>query len=304
MQSLALACSLCNESSVQRAGDKYTKIGEATETALVVLVEKMNVFGLPVNTFTDDERAMACNTDIRRRFSRAPGTGFCLEFDRDRKSMSVYVQGDGSSKLYCKGASEKVLERCTTVMLNNGSVVPLTEQLRVAILAKVTQYGTGQDTLRCLALASIEAPEAYNKLFPKVQAADPKSFVQFEQGMTFLGVVGMLDPPRTEVADSLALCGDAGIRVIVITGDNKDTAVAICRRIGVFTPTEDVDGLAYTGAEFDALPVSDQQAAVHRARLFARVEPAHKSKIVEYLQKDNEIVAMVRIVCVCARARY
>ena len=74
MQSLVLACSLCNESSVQRTGDKYTKIGESTETALVVLTEKMNVFGLPVESFTDDQRAMACNNDIRQRFSRSPGT--------------------------------------------------------------------------------------------------------------------------------------------------------------------------------------------------------------------------------------
>jgi len=110
--------------------------------------------------------------------------------------------------------------------------------------------------------------------------------------MTFVGVVGMLDPPRTEVRQSLEECAAAGIRVIVITGDNKDTATAICRRIGVFTADENVEGLAYTGAEFDGLAPQEQREAVQRARLFARVEPSHKSAIVKLLQDAGEIVAM------------
>lgn len=104
----------------------------------------------------------------------------------------------------------------------------------------------------------------------------------------------MLDPPRKEVIGSVKLCSEAGIRVIMITGDNKGTAVAICKRIGIFGEDDDVMGKAYTGREFDDLPADSQREAVKRARCFARVEPAHKSKIVAYLQSFDEITAMVR----------
>lgn len=104
----------------------------------------------------------------------------------------------------------------------------------------------------------------------------------------------MLDPPRPEVAACIARCHQAGIRVVMITGDNKGTAVAICHRLGIFKDTEDVAGKAYTGREFDDLSSEQQRHACHTACCFARVEPAHKSRIVEYLQSFNEITAMVR----------
>ena len=113
-----------------------------------------------------------------------------------------------------------------------------------------------------------------------------------------MGCVGMLDPPRKEVVGSIQLCREAGIRVIMITGDNKGTAIAICRRIGIFGEDEDVSDRAYTGREFDDLPGDSQRDAVKRAQCFARVEPAHKSKIVGFLQSFDEITAMVSV-CQC-----
>lgn len=114
-----------------------------------------------------------------------------------------------------------------------------------------------------------------------------------QSDLTFVGCVGMLDPPRTEVAASIKLCRHAGIRVIMITGDNKGTAVAICRRIGIFSEDDDVNHMAFTGREFDDLSPHSQREAVTAARCFARVEPSHKSKIVEFLQGFDEITAMV-----------
>merc|ERR1712121_165047 len=102
----------------------------------------------------------------------------------------------------------------------------------------------------------------------------------------------MLDPPRMEVAPAIVLCKQAGIRVIMITGDNKNTAEAICKRIGIFQETESTDGKAFSGREFDDLSPGEQKTAVASARMFARVEPFHKSKIVEYLQQQKEISAM------------
>jgi len=101
-----------------------------------------------------------------------------------------------------------------------------------------------------------------------------------------------LDPPRKEVIDAIKRCRHAGIRVVMITGDNKNTAEAICRRIGIFNEFEDTTGRAFSGREFDDLPVAQQSEACRNACMFARVEPSHKSKIVEYLQSHGEITAM------------
>merc|ERR1719445_2257969 len=164
----------------------------------------------------------------------------------------------------------------------------MTPKMRDRIMEKAIGYGTGRDTLRCLCLATADSP-----MNPKdMDLEDSGKFAQYEVNLTFCGVVGMLDPPRMEVAPAIVLCKQAGIRVIMITGDNKNTAEAICKRIGIFTEDERTDGMAYSGREFDDLAPSEQKMAVANSRMFARVEPFHKSKIVEYLQTMKEITAM------------
>jgi len=190
-------------------------------------------------------------------------------------------------KMFVKGAPEGVLDRCTFVRVGN-SKVPMTPALKAEILKHCKSYGTGRDTLRCLALGTVDTPMKKEDM----KLDDSTQFFKYENNITFVGVCGMLDPPRAEVLPAIQLCRVAGIRVIVITGDNKATAEAICRRIGVFGENEDTAGMAFTGREFDDLPVAEQAAAVRKARLFARVEPMHKSKIVEFLQADGEISAM------------
>ncbi|XP_050410087.1 sarcoplasmic/endoplasmic reticulum calcium ATPase 1 isoform X2 [Patella vulgata] len=291
LEEMAVICAMCNDSSVDfnDSKDIYEKVGEATETALTVLCEKMNVYQTDRTGLTKRENCTCCNQVINEMWKK----DVTLEFSRDRKSMSVFATPNkptriaNGARMFCKGAPEGMLDRCTHVRIGNNKV-PMSPAIKAEIIKQVKIYGTGRDTLRCLALATIDAPPRLDEM----DLEDSRKFIQYETNMTFVGCVGMLDPPREEVKASIVQCAIAGIRVIVITGDNKATAEAICRRIGVFGENESTDGLAYTGREFDELAPEEQRAACMRARLFARVEPTHKSKIVEYLQGEGEISAM------------
>ncbi|XP_034279247.1 sarcoplasmic/endoplasmic reticulum calcium ATPase 1 isoform X1 [Pantherophis guttatus] len=288
---LATICALCNDSSLDFNESKgvYEKVGEATETALTCLVEKMNVFNTDVRNLSKVDRANACNSVIKQLMKKE----FTLEFSRDRKSMSVYCSPAKASraavgnKMFIKGAPEGVIDRCNYVRVGT-TRVPLTGIVKDHILGVIKEWGTGRDTLRCLALATRDTPPKREDM----NLEDSTKFVDYEIDLTFVGCVGMLDPPRKEVSGSIELCREAGIRVIMITGDNKGTAIAICRRIGIFGENEEVTGRAYTGREFDDLPAAEQREACKRACCFARVEPTHKSKIVEFLQSFDEITAM------------
>ncbi|XP_069590949.1 sarcoplasmic/endoplasmic reticulum calcium ATPase 1 isoform X1 [Ranitomeya imitator] len=288
---LATICALCNDSSLDFNESKgvFEKVGEATETALTTLVEKMNVFNTEVKSLSKVERANACNSVIKQLMKKE----FTLEFSRDRKSMSVYCTPAKASraavgnKMFVKGAPEGVIDRCNYVRVGT-TRVPFTSAIKEKIMAVIKEWGTGRDTLRCLALATRDTPPKREDMV----LDDATKFVDYETDLTFVGCVGMLDPPRKEVMGSIKLCREAGIRVIMITGDNKGTAIAICRRIGIFGEDDDVSGRAFTGREFDDLPPAEQRDACKRASCFARVEPTHKSKIVEFLQSFDEITAM------------
>eukprot|EP00300_Choanocystis_sp_HF-7_P019030 c20214_g1_i1.p1 GENE.c20214_g1_i1~~c20214_g1_i1.p1 ORF type:complete len:996 (-),score=301.47 c20214_g1_i1:161-3148(-) len=284
---LAQICALCNESRVvfNKETRKYDRIGEPTEAALKVLVEKL---GPPEGNQQPKDEEDAADMAFRY-WSGQVKKDNTLEFTRERKSMSVLVSSktDSSKRwLLVKGAPENVLARSKKVMRNDGSIAELSAKDREVFSAKLNAYGTGELTLRCLGIAYVENP-------PKdMNLTDTKKFEEYESDMVFVGVVGMMDPPRPEVKEAIETCHTAGIRVIVITGDNKATAESICKSIGIFQPGENLAGRSYTGQEFDALSLEEQKKAVLRASLFARTEPAHKKRLVELLQQQGQVCAM------------
>ncbi|WZZ57043.1 hypothetical protein YC2023_057150 [Brassica napus] len=280
---LAMCSSLCNDSILQYNPDKdsYEKIGESTEVALRVLAEKVGLPGFDsmpsaLNMLSKHERAAYCNHYWENQFKKV----YVLEFTRDRKMMSVLCSHKQMDVMFSKGAPESIIARCTKLLCNSdGSVVPLTAASRAELESRFHSFG--DETLRCLALAFKTVPHGQQTIS-----------YDNENDLTFIGLVGMLDPPRKEVRDAMLACMTAGIRVIVVTGDNKSTAESICRKIGAFDNLVDFSGLSYTASEFERLPAVQQNLALRRMTLFSRVEPSHKRMLVEALQNQNEVVAM------------
>jgi Ca2+ transporting ATPase len=164
----------------------------------------------------------------------------------------------------------------------------MTTALRTAIMDKTLSYAS--QGLRTLAMAYVDVQDIDSAHY---QCQDTKGYAQFERNLTFVSLVGMLDPPRPEVKLAIANCKAAGIRVICITGDNKNTAETICRQIGIFEEGEDLTGKSYTGRDFDELSHEDKIKAVTSASVFSRAEPGHKSQLVDLLQSLGMVVAMV-----------
>ncbi|OLN82035.1 Calcium-transporting ATPase sarcoplasmic/endoplasmic reticulum type [Colletotrichum chlorophyti] len=275
---------VCNDSKLayDARSATYSNIGEPTEGALRVLVEKVGPCA-PPNSNPEDCLHHA-SSHYETQFPRLA----TYEFSRDRKSMSVLVQNGKEKKLFVKGAPESIIERCTHALVGaNGQRQPLNSKLSDLITKEIVEYGNRG--LRVIALASVDNI-GENSLLKSAKST--AQYAQIEQNMTFLGLVGMLDPPRPEVAASIRKCKDAGIRVIVITGDNRNTAESICRQIGVFGEYEDLKGKSFTGREFENLSESEAIKAAKNASLFSRVEPSHKSKLVDLLQQQGEVVAM------------
>lgn len=165
----------------------------------------------------------------------------------------------------------------------------MTAALRSVIMDKTLSYASSG--LRTLAMAYVEIQDVESA---HLRCQDTKGYARFERDLIFVSVVGMLDPPRPEVKLAIASCKAAGIRVICITGDNKNTAETICRQIGIFEEDEDLTGKSYTGREFDELSHADKIKAVTAASAFSRAEPGHKSQLVDLLQSLGMVVAMVR----------
>ncbi|KAI9729602.1 MAG: hypothetical protein M1834_006798 [Cirrosporium novae-zelandiae] len=294
MLQVALVSALCNKAQLSydskngNGNGTYTNVGEPTEGALRVLAEKM---GAPDVAYNKQTRTLPIQERLHRAsayFESKLPLQATYEFSRDRKSMSVLVGRGQNQRLLVKGAPESILERCSYVLMGeDASRTTLSSSLTNILLKEVEDYGSRG--LRVIALAAAEVDSSDTALRTAKTSED---YAQLEQGMTLVGLVGMLDPPRPEVEASIHKCRDAGIRVIVITGDNPTTAESICRQIGIFGVDEDLKGKSFTGREFDNLSQSEQLQAAKTASLFSRVEPSHKSKLVDLLQSAGDVVAM------------
>ncbi|MCJ1431688.1 hypothetical protein MMC27_001043 [Xylographa pallens] len=287
---LAEVAALCNEAKLEfdAKNGTYSNIGEPTEGALRVLVEKI---GTPDSAINQQRLALPVQDKLHQASKYYEDQCSLLatyEFSRDRKSMSVLVQQGTKQRLLVKGAPESILERCTHTLLgSNGKKVGLNAELKGLVSKEVVDFGNRG--LRVIAIACLDnVPQ--NPLFNSAKTT--AEYTQLEQGLTLIGLVGMLDPPRPEVAESIRRCKEAGIRIVVITGDNQNTAESICRQIGIFSGHEDLRGKSYTGRQFDALSDSEKVEAVKTACLFSRTEPTHKSMLVDLLQSAGEVVAM------------
>ncbi|MBA0578685.1 hypothetical protein Gorai_020960, partial [Gossypium raimondii] len=296
LQMIAKICAVCNDAGVEQSGSHYVATGMPTEAALKVLVEKM---GLPEENGSssghgDHQRTLAGCCQAWNKLEQRIAT---LEFDRDRKSMGVIVNSStGQKALLVKGAVENLLERSSFMQLRDGSIIELDQYSKDLILQSLHEMST--DALRCLGFAYKEEPfefTTYNgdEDHPAHQLLlNPSNYSSIESKLIFAGLVGLRDPPRKEVRQAIEDCKAAGIRVMVITGDNKNTAEAICREIGVFGSSEDISSRSLTGKNFMDHPNQKNHLRQSGGLLFSRAEPRHKQEIVRLLKEDGEVVAM------------
>ncbi|MFH1337699.1 MAG: calcium-translocating P-type ATPase, SERCA-type [Nanoarchaeota archaeon] len=192
-------------------------------------------------------------------------------FSSERKRMSVIYRNNNGMQSFVKGAPEIILDRCTHI-LKNGQSVAISKEDKKKIL--YINRNLSKDALRVLGIA-----------FKKVKKIEEK---EAENGLTFIGMIGMMDPPRKHVREDIATCKKAGIKIVMITGDHRDTAIAIAKEINMFEEGQK----SLTGAELDKMSEKEFSRIVENITVYARVNPEHKMKIVTALQKKGHIVAM------------
>ncbi len=223
--------------------------GDPTEGALVVAAAKAGLH----------------RTDLDRRFPRIGEIPFTSE---SKRMTTIHQSESGGTIAYAKGAVEVIVGSCATLLTDEG-VIPLGDEERILILEQANHLAT--QALRVLAVAM----------------KTPATLADAEQGLMFLGLAGMIDPPRPESRSAVERCEQAGIRVVMITGDHPSTARAIASELGILKT-----GHIVTGAEIDAMTPRDFERTVGDIDVYARVSPEHKLRIVEALQKQGHVVAM------------
>ncbi len=249
---IAKAMALCCDASIDADG---VVTGEPTEAALVYYA---NELGMNKNDLV----------------AGAPRTGEA-PFDSGRKMMSTVHNTAEGIVQYTKGAPDEILKKCTNALVD-GKVVPFTEEIKAAVLADNKRMA--DKALRVLAVAYRDYDSAPADYSPEA----------LENDLTFIGLTGMIDPARPEVKAAIEECRSAGITPIMITGDHKDTAVAIAIQLGIIE-----DGsAAITGAQLDEISDEDFAERVAEFRVYARVQPEHKTRIVNAWRAKGMITAM------------
>jgi len=258
LQMLLKAAVLCNDSKLEKTEGRWTVKGDPTEGALVVAAAKAGLW----------------KEEVEKKEPRINE----IPFSSERKRMTT-VHESGEKKIaYMKGAPEIVLERCTKVYMN-GKARRLTSEIRKKILA--INEAMAVQALRNLGFAYKELPESKTSLSEEE-----------EEGFVFLGIMGMIDPPREEVKDAIYMCRKAGIKVVMVTGDHKLTAVAVAKELNLIGEKENEEGRVLTGAELDKLSDEEFEKIVENVVIYARVSPEHKVRIVKALRKKGYICAM------------
>ncbi|MGG7176556.1 calcium-translocating P-type ATPase, PMCA-type [Clostridium paraputrificum] len=243
-------CNDCNYDFNVKDIDKALH-GDPTETALI----KMFFNDIPV----------------LKAFVEKTNRVFDIPFDSTRKMMSVIVRENGRESCYVKGAPERVIEKCSYILENN-KVKPLTFQKKKQVAAFIEAMSSR--ALRCIAAAYKEEGLVNNE--------------KLENGLIFIGVAGSIDPPRLEARDAVLKCKLAGIRPVMITGDHKNTALAIAKSLNICNSDEQV----LTGEEIENISDDELNKKVEKVRVFARVSPDHKLRIVKAFKRRDNIVAM------------
>jgi Ca2+-transporting ATPase len=245
---------LCNGAQLVKEGGVYKIIGDPTEGALLTMAAKANL----------DKKSLVSDYPFIEE----------IPFDSDRKKMTIIRQKGNGFIAFVKGAPDILLSNCTHI--EEEQVVPFDQQKRELVMQ--ANSGLADKAMRILAVAYRE----YESLPNSLDAAD------IEKELTFLGLVAMIDPPRPEVKLAMQECRSAGIRSVMITGDHKNTAVAIARDLGFYQP----DSLAFTGEELDRMTQDEFVKHVDRTAVYARVSPEHKLRIVKAWRDKGQIVAM------------
>ena len=249
---VATAMALCSDANLNEQNQAE---GEPTECALVNFAYSVGLHKAKLEEATP-------------RVDKAP-------FDSGRKMMSTVHEVNGKFIQYTKGGPDVVLARCTSY-LENGEVKPMTQEKRAEIMAQ--NKAMADKALRVLAAAKRDWAEK--------PADNTPEFL--EQDLCFVGLTGMIDPVRPEVKAAIEECRAAGIRPVMITGDHKDTAVAIAKELGIISDASE----AITGAELDAISDDEICEFVKKFGVYARVQPEHKTRIVNAWKANGAITAM------------